>query len=121
MSQPLPNISELFLVPQDYCMYSTFLTGSAFAWVMIVSVLVSAEEPAKPVRIGMIGLDTSHCLAFAELFNKQEADPEVAGFRVVLVYPKGSPDIESSVKRVPDYTVKIKALGVPHLWKLQRK
>lgn len=93
-------------------MYSTFLTGSAFAWVMIVSVLVSAEEPAKPVRIGMIGLDTSHCLAFAELFNKQEADPEVAGFRVVLVYPKGSPDIESSVKRVPDYTVKIKALGV---------
>jgi len=71
-----------------------------------------ANEPVKPIKIGMIGLDTSHCLAFAELLNKQEPDPEVAGFRVVLVYPKGSPDIESSVTRVPDYTVKIKALGV---------
>ena len=71
-----------------------------------------ADEAAKPMRIGMIGLDTSHCLAFAELLNKQEPDPEVAGFQVVLVYPKGSPDIESSVTRVPAYTEKIKALGV---------
>lgn len=93
-------------------MYSNLITGPALALIMLTSVLVSAEEPAKPVRIGMIGLDTSHCLAFAELLNKQDAESEVAGFRVVLVYPKGSPDIESSVKRVPDYTVKIKALGV---------
>ena len=77
-----------------------------------VAGFTSADEPAKPTRIGMIGLDTSHCLAFAELLNKKEPEPELAGFRVVLVYPKGSPDIESSVKRVPEYTEKIKALGV---------
>ena len=71
-----------------------------------------ADEPAKPMRIGMIGLDTSHCLAFADMLNKDNPAPEFAGFRLVLVYPKGSPDIESSVSRVPDYTTKIKALGV---------
>lgn len=73
---------------------------------------VLADEPPKPIRIGMIGLDTSHCLAFTDLLNKAAADPQLAGCKVVLVYPKGSPDIESSVKRVPEYTEKIKAMGV---------
>ena len=71
-----------------------------------------ADEKVKPIRIGMIGLDTSHCLAFADLLSKGDADPQLAGCKVVLVYPKGSPDIESSVKRVPEYTEKIKAMGV---------
>lgn len=74
--------------------------------------VASADEPAKPMRIGMIGLDTSHCLAFAGMLNKEKPEPDFAGFRLVLVYPKGSPDIESSVSRVPEYTEKIKALGV---------
>ena len=89
-------------------------------WVALIAITITilgggfvvADEPAKPMRIGMIGLDTSHCLAFAELLNKEAPDPEVAGFQVVLVYPKGSPDIESSVTRVPEYTTKIRALGV---------
>ena len=89
-----------------YLSCTTLLCAVSFAS------FAAADEPAKLMKIGMIGLDTSHCLAFAELLNQQEPDPEVAGCRVVLVYPKGSPDIESSVTRVPDYTVKIKALGV---------
>ena len=92
---------RIFLFASFAITLSALFTGDTFA-----------DEAAKPMRIGMIGLDTSHCLAFAELLNKQEPDPEVAGFRVVLVYPKGSPDIESSVTRVPAYTEKIKALGV---------
>ena len=35
-----------------------------------------------------------------------------AGFRIVAAYPQGSKDIESSTKRVPEYTEKVKALGV---------
>lgn len=72
-----------------------------------------ADEPVSNLRIGMIGLDTSHCLAFTKLLNEAAADdPELGGCKVVQVYPKGSPDIESSVQRVPDYTVKITAMGV---------
>ncbi len=82
---------------------------------LLLNLLPSSLADEKPgqFRIGMIGLDTSHCLAFAELLNKAAADdPQLGGCKVVFVYPKGSPDIESSTKRVPDYTVKIKALGV---------
>lgn len=71
-----------------------------------------AEPAKKVVRVGMIGLDTSHCLAFTKLLNDPNAADDIAGFRVVAVYPKGSPDIESSTSRVPGYTEQIKKLGV---------
>lgn len=79
---------------------------------LALSTMAAADEPVKQFRVGMIGLDTSHCLAFADLLNNSKDDPALAGCRVVLVYPKGSPDIESSVKRVPEYTTKIKEHGV---------
>ncbi len=93
-------------------MRSSFRTWCAILCASVFTGVAFADEPAKPMRIGMIGLDTSHCLAFAEMLNKQTPAPEFAGFRLVLVYPQGSPDIESSVSRVPEYTTKIKALGV---------
>jgi predicted dehydrogenase len=76
---------------------------------------VNAEEP-KPLRVGIIGLDTSHVLAFTQTLNKGARNPEdaarFAGVKVVAAYPQGSKDIESSTKRVPEYTEKVKALGV---------
>jgi predicted dehydrogenase len=76
---------------------------------------VHAEEP-KPLRAGIIGLDTSHVSAFTRALNEGLANPEdaakVAGVKVVAAYPQGSKDIESSTKRVPEYTEKVKALGV---------
>ena len=86
--------------------------ATCLAVVLLQASFVQADEP-KPLRIGMIGLDTSHCLAFAELLNvKGKDDPLTNGCRITHVYPKGSPDIESSTKRVPEYTEKIKAMGV---------
>lgn len=71
------------------------------------------EQPTTQtvIRVGMIGLDTSHCLAFAKLLNNDDAQ-HVPGCRLTLVYPKGSPDIKSSVERVPKYTEDIQKLGV---------
>lgn len=84
-----------------------------FLAVLLADFSSFGDEPRATMRIGMIGLDTSHCLAFTKLLNEAAADdPELGGCRVVLVYPKGSPDIESSVTRVPDYTVKIREMGV---------
>ena len=78
-----------------------------------LAALLQADAPSqKPLTIGMIGLDTSHCLAFTEMLNVEGSPQHVPGGRVTLVYPKGSPDIASSVARVPDYTKKITALGV---------
>ena len=73
---------------------------------------IHADEQPDTIRIGMIGLDTSHCLAFTKILNNADDPKHVPGCRVVMVYPKGSPDIESSVSRVPKYTEEIKKLGV---------
>lgn len=63
-------------------------------------------------RVGIIGLDTSHSVAFAKALNAPEPALELKGYRVVAAYPKGSNDIESSTKRIPGYTEDVKKLGV---------
>jgi predicted dehydrogenase len=70
------------------------------------------EGTAEQNRVGIIGLDTSHSVAFTKLLNAPDAGADLGGYRVVAAYPKGSPDIESSVSRVPGYIEEVKKLGV---------
>jgi predicted dehydrogenase len=63
-------------------------------------------------RVGIIGLDTSHSVAFTKALNAAEPAPEFKGYKVVAAFPKGSNDIESSTKRIPGYTEDVKNLGV---------
>ncbi|MCY2963991.1 MAG: Gfo/Idh/MocA family oxidoreductase, partial [Planctomycetota bacterium] len=72
----------------------------------------AAEAEPKTIRVGIIGLDTSHATAFTQILNDPEAKPDVARCRVVAAYPKGSPDIKSSTVRVPEYTEIVKKHGV---------
>jgi predicted dehydrogenase len=67
---------------------------------------------AEPIRVGVIGLDTSHAIAFTRVLNAEGSPPELVNCRVVAAYPKGSEDIESSVSRVPKYTEQIQGIGV---------
>ncbi|HEU0008670.1 MAG TPA: Gfo/Idh/MocA family oxidoreductase [Verrucomicrobiae bacterium] len=63
-----------------------------------------AHLAAADLRLGMIGLDTSHVPAFAKLFN-DTADPNhVPGGKLVAAFKGGSPDLESSASRVEGYT-----------------
>jgi Oxidoreductase family, NAD-binding Rossmann fold len=82
---------------------------------MFACVTCYGSEPSI-LRAGIIGLDTSHCIAFTTTLNngpKNSGDAaKFAGVRVVAAYPQGSRDIESSTKRVPEYTEKVRALGV---------
>jgi hypothetical protein len=70
------------------------------------------SQPADSKRVGIIGLDTSHSVAFTKVLNAAEPNPEYKGYRVVAAYPHGSRDIESSTKRIPGYTEDVKKLGV---------
>jgi predicted dehydrogenase len=63
----------------------------------------NGDEPA-PLKAGMIGLDTSHVVAFTKLLNSGKAQGDLAGVRVVAAFPGGSPDIPSSRDRVAGYT-----------------
>lgn len=60
-----------------------------------------AEDATGVFRIGMIGLDTSHVIAFTKLLN----DPANGwNCKVVAGYPGGSSDVEASATRVDNYT-----------------
>ena len=80
---------------------------------LAVALVASAQDIAssKPLRCGIIGLDTSHVIAFTTTLNTKNL-PEFAGIRIVAAYPQGSKDIPGSVSRVPDYTAKVQAMGV---------
>lgn len=66
---------------------------------LVLPLYAQAEE--KVFRIGMIGLDTSHVIAFTRLIN----DPEKSyGCKVVVGYRGGSPDIPDSANRVDKFT-----------------
>jgi predicted dehydrogenase len=62
-------------------------------------------EKTKTIRVGIIGLDTSHCGAFTGVLNSpSNANGDTAGFRVVAAYPGGSPDIPASKDRIENFT-----------------
>jgi hypothetical protein len=80
-------------------------------WWQIVSlglvVLMTAargDAQEAPIRVGIIGLDTSHVTAFTALLNDPTHPQHVPGARVVAAYKGGSPDIESSASRVDRFT-----------------
>jgi predicted dehydrogenase len=73
---------------------------------------VNSEYDTQSVKIGIIGLDTSHSIAFTKALNDPASGPEFGGFKVVAAYPKGSNDIKSSVDRIPSYTEQVMKLGV---------
>lgn len=52
------------------------------------------------LKIGIIGTDTSHSVAFAELLNDRNHRFHVEGGEAVAAYPGGSPDFELSISRV---------------------
>ncbi|MCC5931603.1 MAG: Gfo/Idh/MocA family oxidoreductase [Cyclobacteriaceae bacterium] len=66
----------------------------------------------RPLKVGIIGLDTSHSPAFVKIINDPQATADVSGFRVVSAYPYGSRKIESSYSRIPGYTEEVVKYGV---------
>lgn len=93
-----------------------FILQSSLAGAAIVSpgwLLAAKEESALAgKRIGIIGLDTSHSLAFTKWFNRENADSETGGYKVVAAYPHGSLDIVSSTSRIAPNTEEMKKLGI---------
>ena len=73
---------------------------------------VYGKGSAAGGKVGIIGLDTSHSIAFTKALNNPDAGPEYGGFKIVAAYPKGSNDIKSSVERIPGYIEEVKKQGV---------
>ena len=82
-------------------------------FILLVFLSVSFRLYAQDViKIGIIGLDTSHSTAFTELLNGDSDDKFVKEFEVVAAYPYGSKTIQSSYERIPGYIEEVKKHGV---------
>jgi hypothetical protein len=88
-----------------------FVRAAVVSMVVVWAHSAAAQE-AKPLRAGIIGLDTSHVTAFTQIFNDPKATGAVAGVKVVAAYPGGSPDIASSRDRVEGFTRRVREMGV---------
>lgn len=60
------------------------------------------------IKIGMIGLDTSHCPAFASILHDQQQAWHVPGGRVVAAVPGGSEAFSLSRNRVAGFTAALR-------------
>jgi len=63
---------------------------------------------ADSLKVGMVGLDTSHVEMFTQLLNDPNDPDHVAGAKVVAAFPGGSQDFDMSYSRVPGFTEKLR-------------
>lgn len=78
---------------------------------LLLSGTAVAQDGLKPLRAGIIGLDTSHVPAFTKLFNKGETEGELAGIKITTGYTGGT-DMPASATRKEKFTQQLRDMGV---------
>jgi Oxidoreductase family, NAD-binding Rossmann fold len=76
--------------------------------VVLILLMITAPLAAADLRLGIIGTDTSHVIAFARVLNDSTSSDHVLGARVVTAWKGGSPDIEESAGRVDKFANELK-------------
>ena len=91
-------------------------SGIATGWTLSQSLTensIAAADTTREIRIGMIGLDTSHVSAFTKLINQDEdKDPRLNNCRVVAAFPAGNPAFPLSQTRLEGFTNDVRSMGV---------
>ena len=82
-----------------------------FLLIVLLGCAISLQGE-EPLKVGIIGLDTSHVIAFTKTMNDPKAEGDLAKMNVVAAFPGGSPDIASSRDRVEGFTNQLREMGV---------
>ena len=72
--------------------------------VLLLSFVLTTLATSKDLRIGIIGLDTSHVVAFTKILNDPKATGPLASAKVTAAFRGGSLDIPSSADRLDKFT-----------------
>lgn len=83
-------------------------TTAILVALLITLVAASSARAADVIKLGIIGLDTSHVTAFTKILNDDTEENHIPGTKVVAAYKGGSDDIESSYSRVEGYTATLR-------------
>ncbi len=70
--------------------------------------MIAGAVCAADLRVGIVGTDTSHVIAFTDAMNNTNSKVHVSGARVVGAFKSCSMDISNSFGRVEEYTRKLK-------------
>ena len=65
-----------------------------------------------PLRVGIIGCDTSHVIGFTKEINDPASDGYRAKVQITVAYPGGSEDIPKSHDRVEGFTEELRGMSV---------
>ncbi len=84
-----------------------------FKFYLLVSAVVMigesmAQNPPADLRLGIIGLDTSHAEQFTMRLNDAANPNHIPGARVVAAFPVGSADLSESKDRIEGYTATVR-------------
>lgn len=64
------------------------------------------------LKLGMIGLDTSHCQAFAQLLNDSNNQFHIPGCKIIKAFPGGSEAFSLSKNRVSQFTEALSTMNI---------
>ena len=67
---------------------------------------------AGEIKLGIVGIDTSHAIEFTKHINVEKDREIFKDFRIVAAYKYGSKSIHSSTNRYPKYEAELKGMGV---------
>lgn len=63
---------------------------------------------SQEFTLGLIGCDTSHCVAFSRILNDPHNEHHVSGAKVTTAFPGGSPDFDLSISRVDGFVKELR-------------
>jgi hypothetical protein len=72
------------------------------------ALLLAGCSWSADLRLGIIGTDTSHAVAFTQVLNNASAPNHVSGAHIEMAYKGGSPDVEESNSRVDRYATELR-------------
>ncbi|HVX66158.1 MAG TPA: Gfo/Idh/MocA family oxidoreductase [Bryobacteraceae bacterium] len=79
----------------------TFLLGTG-------ALLLCASLSAADLRLGIIGTDTSHVIAFGGALNDPAAADHLPGARITVAFKGDSPDVQESATRVEKFAAQLR-------------
>jgi hypothetical protein len=84
----------------------------ALAASIMLAIPQSSLAKDDVIRVGIVGCDTSHVVAFTKLINDSKATGALANIEVTAAFPGGSPDLPGNDDLIARYVNQLREKGI---------